>query len=634
MRILLTRPREDAEALAATLRARGHEVTIEPLFIVFPVDDGPIDLNGVQAVLLTSANGARALAQRTPRRDVGVLAVGDATAATARALGFEAVESAGGDVEDLARLARARLRPEGGVLLHAAGSVVAGDLAGQLSQAGFIVRRTVLYRAKPVETLSADVAAALRTRSIDMVVFFSPRNAANFVKLLNDHALTESCAHTIALGLSPAVIAAADGVAWGAKHSAEQPNETALLDTIDRLALSYAPPQMTTIDLKPALESPPEPAPASGPWDASAATTPEVPSPQSDAPKAEAPFVAPPPPPATPRHAPGLSGVAVVALLLAAAGLGWSLWKEFGAPPPSAPVVTPAPDLTPRLTAIERQIAALGQPQPDARVAAIGERLAGIERRLGEIAAAPAPVPAVTPDQIAALQRRLDALQVPQIDVAALGELRAETTRLREDLAKLTEEVGALSLVVGDVMKSDRAAAKRHDALLLGVGQLRETMARGASYAPELAALQAIAGSDPAFAPPLTALAAHAERGVKTRAQLREEYERILPAILRAAGGEPASSWWQAPFDRLSNLVSVRKIGDVAGDTPDAVAARAEFRLSEDDLAGAVTAIERLGGPPAEAARAWLLDARARLAVERALASLSAQALKAGATTP
>src|SRR5262245_66205847 len=126
MRILLTRPREDAEALAATLRARGHDVTIEPLFSVFPVDDGPIDLNGVQAVLLTSANGARALAQRTARRDLGVLAVGDATAATARALGFSAVESAGGNVDDLVQLVRTRLRPDGGVLLHAAGSVVAG----------------------------------------------------------------------------------------------------------------------------------------------------------------------------------------------------------------------------------------------------------------------------------------------------------------------------------------------------------------------------------------------------------------------------------------------------------------------------------------------------------------------------
>ena len=35
MRILLTRPREDAEALAATLRGRGHTVTIEPLFVVW-----------------------------------------------------------------------------------------------------------------------------------------------------------------------------------------------------------------------------------------------------------------------------------------------------------------------------------------------------------------------------------------------------------------------------------------------------------------------------------------------------------------------------------------------------------------------------------------------------------------------
>ncbi len=295
-------------------------------------------------------------------------------------------------------------------------------------------------------------------------------------------------------------------------------------------------------------------------------------------------------------------------------------------------------DLAPRLAAIERHIAALPSPRadstPDPRVAAIGERLAGIERRLGEIAAVPG---AVSPDQVAALQRRVQALKsapAPSVDTSKIAELTAETTRLREDLARLQDEVGALSLVVGDLMKSDRAAAKRNDALLLAVGQLREAMARGDSFAPELASLQALTDNDPSFGPAINTLAAHAARGIKTRAQLRDEFARVAPAIMRNAGGDTTTSWWQAPIDRLSNLVSVRKIGDVAGDTPDAIAARAEYRLSEDDLAGAVSAVERLSGAPAEAARPWLADARARLDAERAVAALSAQALKAGANAP
>src|SRR5436190_3350578 len=130
MRILLARPREDAERLAPKLTGRGHEVLIEPLINIVPVPGANVPLDGVQAVLFTSANGARAFSTASDRRDLQVLAVGEATAEAARGLGFANVESAGGDARDLARLARDRLDPANGALLHAAGSAVAGDLAG------------------------------------------------------------------------------------------------------------------------------------------------------------------------------------------------------------------------------------------------------------------------------------------------------------------------------------------------------------------------------------------------------------------------------------------------------------------------------------------------------------------------
>ena len=148
MRVLVTRPREDAERLAAQLEARGHAMRHRTDLHDRTVPETPLDLDGVQALLLTSANGARAFGMRSRRRDLRVFAVGDATAEAARALGFADVESAGGDVDDLVRLARARAQPDAGALLHVAGSAVAGDLAGQLGADGFDVRRAVLYRAR------------------------------------------------------------------------------------------------------------------------------------------------------------------------------------------------------------------------------------------------------------------------------------------------------------------------------------------------------------------------------------------------------------------------------------------------------------------------------------------------------
>ena len=110
LRALVTRPREEADSLIGPLATRGVEALIEPLIeIHFQVPEA-FDLGGVQAILCTSANGVRALARASRERGVPLLTVGDATAARARAEGFGSVESAGGDVGDLARLAVARLR--------------------------------------------------------------------------------------------------------------------------------------------------------------------------------------------------------------------------------------------------------------------------------------------------------------------------------------------------------------------------------------------------------------------------------------------------------------------------------------------------------------------------------------------
>ena len=114
MRALVTRPREESENLAAALAARGVEALVEPLIEIHCRAPGGMDLARVQAVLCTSANGVRALARATGERGIPLLAVGDATAARARAEGFRRVESAGGDVGDLAHLATARLRPRQG----------------------------------------------------------------------------------------------------------------------------------------------------------------------------------------------------------------------------------------------------------------------------------------------------------------------------------------------------------------------------------------------------------------------------------------------------------------------------------------------------------------------------------------
>ncbi|MAG98327.1 MAG: uroporphyrinogen III synthase [Rhodospirillaceae bacterium] len=237
VRILNSRPLEDAAALDTALRARGHEVVAAPLLEIHQLPDAELDLVGVQALLATSANGVRALAARIARgnkaRELPLLAVGDATAHCAKDLGFSDVSSAGGDVDDLANLVRRQIVASAGPLLQAAGTAQAGDLAGLLGDAGYELRRAVLYEARTAETLPALAQEALAAGTLDGALFFSPRTARTFVKLVRAAELATSCQDLGAYCLSNAVAEAAGELSWRRIGVAARPEQAALLELID-----------------------------------------------------------------------------------------------------------------------------------------------------------------------------------------------------------------------------------------------------------------------------------------------------------------------------------------------------------------------------------------------------------------
>ena len=233
MQALLSRPREESQSLATALAVRDVGTVIEPMMEVHYCVAAALDLATVQAILCTSANGVRALARVTGERGLPLLAVGEATASRARAEGFTSVASAGGAVTDLVRLAAARLRPQNGRLLHVAGNVVAGDLVGALRAHGFVIERRVLYEARPVERLSTAALSALRGRTIDFALFFSPRTAAIFVRLAGIAGVAGCCRTITSLAISAAADAVLTGLPWRDRRVAERPNQPALLDTLD-----------------------------------------------------------------------------------------------------------------------------------------------------------------------------------------------------------------------------------------------------------------------------------------------------------------------------------------------------------------------------------------------------------------
>ena len=196
MRILVTRPEPDASRQADKLGARGHAAVLAPLLAIQPVADVPLQLEGAQALLVTSRNALRALAAHRELAEALTLplfAVGKATARAAHVLGFADVTAGPGTGAALANLVSEELQPEQGPLVHLAGETLAFDLKAALAREGFVVRQPVLYRAVPAAKLPAEALSLLKEGKLDGAILMSPRTAGIFADLvLRQDAVTQA----------------------------------------------------------------------------------------------------------------------------------------------------------------------------------------------------------------------------------------------------------------------------------------------------------------------------------------------------------------------------------------------------------------------------------------------------------
>jgi uroporphyrinogen-III synthase len=231
MRVLITRPLEDANATAQVLRTRGHEPVVAPLLEICDREGVIVSLDGVQAILATSANGIRALAKNTPHRDVRVFAIGAQTAEAAHVAGFGNVQSADGDAADLASAVGRWATPQGGALLHAAGAQTKGNLAAELTREGFVVPTVTLYDAIAATKFSPEIKTIMADDAIDAALFYSPRTATIFASLAQQSHLR--CDGIVALCISHAASDALNALAFRRVHVAVRPNQEALLALLD-----------------------------------------------------------------------------------------------------------------------------------------------------------------------------------------------------------------------------------------------------------------------------------------------------------------------------------------------------------------------------------------------------------------
>ena len=240
MRVLVTRPEPDARREADALRKRGYEPVLAPLLGIEFLKDVPLDLEGAQAVVITSRNALRALEDHPQRDAVAALplfAVGEATAWAGRQFGFSEVTIGPGTGAGLPPIIRQEVHPEKGPLIHIGAEKVAFDLKGALEEDGFELRRFVLYRSHPVEALPGDVVQAMTSGDISRVLLLSPRTARTFARLAQRQGVVTDAKGLVCYCLSKAIAEAVAPLGFAVRVP-EYPREEDLLALLDSDASS------------------------------------------------------------------------------------------------------------------------------------------------------------------------------------------------------------------------------------------------------------------------------------------------------------------------------------------------------------------------------------------------------------
>ncbi|MFK3778930.1 COG4223 family protein [Agrobacterium sp. NPDC089420] len=204
---------------------------------------------------------------------------------------------------------------------------------------------------------------------------------------------------------------------------------------------------------------------------------------------------------------------------------------------------------------------------PAADTSALEQRIATLESAKGE-----------TP-QVDGLSEKITALEAAlQSERSAQSSATAELTRRLADAeAKINEP--------RDDIEVARAIAS---------AALKAAIDRGGPFLTELDTLSRVTPDDPAIA----SLQSFAAIGVPSRSELMQKFPDAANAMLSAIN-QPDPN--QGIIERLTesafSLVKVRPVGNIAGETPDAMIARMENKLRNGDLQGA--ALEWNGLPEA-----------------------------------
>jgi uroporphyrinogen-III synthase len=649
MRVLVFRPLEDAERSAQTLRERGKDPVVAPLFQILPTSEkspkGPFD-----ALVLTSGNAVSALETlpKSWRNSLPVFCVGTRTAEATGQLGFTAHSARGGRAELLALILE-RL-PKSKKLLFVAGRDRHEDLPQQLRDAGHEVTIWTAYEAKAVDTLPPFAADVLRDGSADAALHYSPRSAQVFFDLVDKAGLTEQAQALPQLALSAEIAAPLISAGSDTVLVAEHPEEAALFAALDQLPartlLSSDAKEPAVADDKadkdgmtaePSSEqgqaskrrnrsgrTPPTielAATETGETRPSEAVTSATSAAEAERVETAAEAVLPTEalpeeftPPPVPEHQRrySLPTVALAGLAGGVIGAGLVLLGlRLSAPDDGARLA----ELAKRVETLQAQNAALPNRAAldavDRKAAAAAESAAKASSeaqanasRLAELAKA---APAADANLAAGLNQKLD-----------LAESNAAAAR--DAAATLGQRLAGVEAAARTAAQPSRQAVAAARVVL--AERIRDAIASGRPFQADLAAL----GDIPAEQK--TALAAVAGTGAATRDKLLAQFKSHHALFVRETT-PAANSWEDKLLGLASRIVTIRPVGDSGSSDPATLPIRLEGALVQNDIVKAAELWTQLPEPARRGSEAFGLALRLRAIAESTINRIAQDAVAA-----
>ncbi len=674
MRIFVFRPQADAERTARSIKARGHDAILAPLFTIVPSDEpapeGPFD-----AIVLTSGNGVPALAAAPPAwRDLPVFSVGARTAKRARDAGFGDARSADGDRNDLVALITSNLKVPARLLLIL-GRDRHEDVPDRLKDAGFDVTVWTSYAAEAVSDLPAEAVTALREGQADAALHYSARGAQTFMALARKAGLESQAGALTHVALSAEVAAPLIATEAETVLVAEYPEEAGLLAALDQVSDRHGSGATAAKEAvasgggaadkdamkdKTTAKGRSRRTPPTLEGQALASETPEVKAPEGEALAASTDTATTEPAPAigsAPAETAGETTPQPEAVLPTEA-----LPAEFD--PPDAPAAAnPASGAT-TTAASEHSESRKGVPW--AALAATG--LVGGLIGAGLVMLASNRLTSNASSELATLQSRIETLQAStaaaerkasaaaeaaakagsdgQANAQRLTELanaqksQAPELKALEGVGEQARQAQAAAVAVGQRLEQAQArigtvetlaksaAAPSPQALaaarIVLAERIRAAIAAGRPFGADVTALATGGGAQEQIA----ALRAVAETGAPTRDALQAELHDQRAMISREL--TPASAGWQDKLLGMAGrIVTVRPVGDTGANDRGTLLARLENAIAAGNFSAAAGLWDQLPEPARRASAALGDKLKKRAAADAAIAKIAQDAVAA-----